>query len=84
MQEIGDRLDAREYLRARLGGLAPALETMQTWSRPYWRARNADMIRLRRIPTPVSVPGQRKRMWRRADLDAYVAGVLGNRKRSPT
>jgi len=62
---------AATYLKARLGDAAPSRSTLQTYARPaHTRAR-----RERGLPDPVRIPGLRKVLWRRSDLDAFIGSA---------
>ena len=70
--------DAAEYLRRRVGSLAPTETTMAGWARPSWRATNQALIAERSIPIGVKVPGTGKVGWMRAALDRYADALIAH------
>ena len=68
--------EAAMYLRDRIGHLAPNSETLHTWSRKAWRAKNAAVVQALSIPAGVSLIGLRKKGWLKTSLDAFADSVI--------
>ena len=60
------------YLRERVGDAVPTYSSFKAYNKPSWRASGRTPPGL---PAPVRVPGRAWWLFRRSDLDDWIAAV---------
>lgn len=65
--------NAALYLKMAMGDIAPALSTLKQWAKPSWRAANAELVRVQKLPKAHKRPGKNGRViWSKDTLDKYI------------
>lgn len=68
---------AYDYVRERLGELAPTRQTWMSMVRPSWRRRRPALVAARCIPPSLRAPHVRDSFFRIADLDRFIEVTRG-------